>query len=73
MDLPAVCILLLTHDGRSLEDHTSVLLDLAFHTHYPESALISFYWNGFNAHIKQLVPLPVNGPQGEFKDWFSRS
>lgn len=42
MDLPAVCILHLTQDEGALKDHTRVFLDLAFHTHYPESALISF-------------------------------
>lgn len=69
MDQPAVCILLLTQNERSLEDHTSKFLDLVSHTHYPDSARISFNWTGFNAHIKQLAPLLVNGPQEEFKNF----
>lgn len=44
MDLAAVRrLLLLTQDDRSLKDHTSYFLDLAYQTHYPDSALISFF------------------------------
>lgn len=56
MDLPAV-FLLFTQNDRSLEDHTCEFLDLANHTHYPDSTLISFFWTGLNEQVKHLVLL----------------
>jgi len=67
MDLPAVRLLLLTKEERSLKDHTTdFFLDLAFHTHYPDSALISYYWTRLNKEVKAKTPFPSDGPRGKF-------
>lgn len=58
--------LLRTQDGRSLEDHTSEFLVLAYQTHYLDSALISFYYAGLNEQLKNKIPF--YGPWGRFVD-----
>jgi len=71
MDLPAVRLLLLTKEERSLKDHTTdFFLDLAFHTHYPDSALISYYWTRLNKEVKAKTPFPSDGPRGKFIYFF---
>lgn len=68
MDLPAVR-LHLTQGDRSLEDHTTEFLELANHTHNPDSAMISFFCTGLNGQVKQLVPLSTYSPRGKLEEW----
>lgn len=52
---------LLTQEEQLLEDNTKEFFNLAFHTHYPDSALISFYWTGLNKEVKAKIPFPSDG------------
>ncbi|XP_073693903.1 thyrotropin-releasing hormone-degrading ectoenzyme-like [Garra rufa] len=64
MDLPAVQLLCLKQQDRSLEDHTRDFLDLACLTHFPDRSLSVFYHASLSEPCK--ARLPANGPREDF-------
>ncbi len=64
MDIPAVQLLCLEQQDRSLEDHTRDFLDLACLTHFPDRSLCAFYITSLSERCK--ARLPANGPKENF-------
>ncbi len=61
MDIPAVQLLCLEQQDRSLEDHTRDFLDLACLKHFPDRSLGIFYITSLSERCK--ARLPANGPE----------
>ncbi|KAI2655727.1 FMRFamide-related peptides type HF-4 [Labeo rohita] len=70
MDNPAVLLLLLEQENRSLVDHTTDFVHfvhLVPLTHYPDSSLCTFYRAGLNIATK--AQLSGEGPRESFADY----
>ncbi len=67
MDIPAVQLLCLEQQDRSLEDHTRDFLDLACLKHFPDRSLGIFYITSLSERCK--ARLPANGPEENFVEW----
>lgn len=56
MDSPAVLLLCLEQEQKSLEAHTCGFLYLASLMHYPDSSLCAFYLAGLSERTKARLP-----------------
>ncbi len=64
MDNPAVQLLCLEQQDRSLEDHTRDFIDLECLTHFLDRSLCIFYITSLSERCKAC--LPANGPREDF-------